>query len=116
MQIVFERPVPLLNAAHTERTRPKHWDVEKNHLWSAFQLNCHGLKEMKRLGGGSWGRGGVHRGFEGVFPFDLFRAEQKGGGAVSLSWQTHLAGNCSDHSDNQSWKCMDKQKFTAPIG
>lgn len=52
-----------------------------------------------------------------VFSFDLFRtAKKEGGGALCLSWQTHLAGNCSDQTDNQSWKCMDKQKFTAPIG
>lgn len=51
----------------------------------------------------------------GVLPFDLFRAAKREGG-LRLSWQTHLAGNCSDQTDNHSWKCLDKQKFTAPIG
>lgn len=45
----------------------------------------------------------------------IFLGQQRGRG-LCLSWQTHLAGNCSDQTDNQSWKCMDKQKFTAPIG
>jgi len=33
----------------------------------------------------------------GIFPFDLLRGVQ---GAL-CGWQTHLACNCSDHSDNQ---------------
>lgn len=64
--------------------------------------------------GGVWG---VHRGYEsrgGLF-FWSFLGQQKASG-LCLSWQTHLACNCSDQTDNQSWKCVDKQKFTASIG
>lgn len=43
MQIVFlSFLVRLLKAVLSVRPYPKHWAVEKNHLWLAFQLNCHG--------------------------------------------------------------------------
>lgn len=64
-----------------------------------------------------WGYGEAgHRGYEGgrLF-FWSFLGQQKASG-LCLSWQTHLACNCSDQTDNQSWKCMDKQKFTTAIG
>lgn len=79
--------------------------------------------------GGGGGRGGVEMGpvcvqacvcmcVLGGCPFDLFRAAEREWGhrGLCLNWQTHLAGNCLDQTDSQSWKCMDKQKFTAPIG
>lgn len=37
----FKRHVPLLKAVLSKRPFLKHWAVEKNHLWLAFQLNCH---------------------------------------------------------------------------
>lgn len=76
---------------------------------------------MKRLGGGIWGVEGMFEGCGGgvsggLWSFLLIFLGQQRGRGLCLSWQTHLAGNCSDQTDNQSWKCMDKQKFTAPIG
>lgn len=68
-------------------------------------------------GGDVWGaRWGTFKGAmkRGSFLL-IFLGQQKGRG-LCLSWQTHLAGNCSDQTDNHSWKCLDKQKFTAPIG
>lgn len=80
---------------------------------------------MKRLGGGIlraggslgvWGGGGSQGLWSGGRLFFWSFLGQQKPSALCLSWQTHLACNCSDQTDNQSWKCMDKQKFTAAIG
>lgn len=69
---------------------------------------------------GYWEQGGCLGGFTGAMKAGgsfllIFLGQQKASG-LCLSWQTHLACNCSDQTDNQSWKCVDKQKFTASIG
>ena len=53
-------------------------------------------------------------GWAGVFIL-IFLGQQRQRG-ICLSWQTHLAGNCPDQTDSQSRRCMDKQRFTTPIG
>jgi len=67
-------------------------------------------------GGGGGGGGGLCKGGLGGSSLLIFLGQQREWGVLCLHWQTHLAGNCSDQTDNRSWKCMDKQKFTAPIG
>lgn len=82
------------------------WTVMGKRKWRGWEEGDGGRRGA--FGGAPRGPGGSS--------LLIFLGQQKSGGGLSLCWQTHLAGNCSDQPDNQSWKCMDKQKFTAPIG